>query len=79
MHECLNACVLLVSPWQKNYFSFGSSFSDTELMQYRSPVGLGPSGKTCPRCESQREHVTSIRLIPKVLSSNASILSSPAG
>jgi len=25
---------------------FGSSFSETELMQYRIPVGRGPSGKT---------------------------------
>ena len=28
---------------------FLSSFSDAELMQYLSPVGRGPSGKTCPR------------------------------
>ncbi len=25
-------------------------------MQYRNPVGLGPSSKTCPRCASQRAH-----------------------
>ena len=27
-------------------------------MQYRKPVGCGPSLKTCPRCASQALHVT---------------------
>ena len=27
-------------------YSLGFSFSETELMQYLNPVGLGPSGKT---------------------------------
>jgi hypothetical protein len=29
-----------------NFYPFGSSFKLAELMQYRSPVGLGPSGNT---------------------------------
>src|SRR5450631_4321288 len=48
-------------------------------MQYRSPVGRGPSGKTCPRCPPQREQVTSTLRIPNVLSSWESTFSSAAG
>src|SRR5215469_7069268 len=47
-------------------FDDSSSFNATELMQYRSPVGWGPSPKTCPRWASQREHVTSTRGVPSV-------------
>ena len=36
----------------------------TELIQNRFPVGSGPSSKTCPRCESQLAHLTSVRRIP---------------
>ena len=35
-------------------------------MQYRSPVGAGPSSKTCPRWPSQRLQTTSVRTIPTV-------------
>jgi hypothetical protein len=28
-------------------------FKEIEFMQKRRPVGVGPSSKTCPRCESQ--------------------------
>jgi hypothetical protein len=43
----------------------GTNFSDTELMQYRCPVGWsGASLKMCPRCEPHRAHVTSTRVIP---------------
>lgn len=28
----------------------GSNLREAELMQYRCPVGLGPSSNTCPRC-----------------------------
>ena len=38
-------------------------------MQYRWPVGGGPSAKTCPRCPPQRLQCTSVRSIPKLLSS----------
>src|SRR5260370_27358670 len=37
----------------------------TEFIQYRRPVGLGPSSKTCPRCASQRRQETAVRVIPK--------------
>src|SRR5688572_2991486 len=30
-------------------FSFGSNFNATPFMQYRSPVGRGPSGNRWPR------------------------------
>ena len=34
----------------RSYFlPVGESFRDAELMQYRKPVGAGPSGNTCPR------------------------------
>src|SRR5271165_5722070 len=32
-------------------------------MQYRSPVGFGPSSKTWPRWPSQRRQVTAVRVI----------------
>src|SRR6185503_11174226 len=49
------------------YFFFSKS-SAAELMQYRSPVGLGPSSKTCPRWAPQRAQTTSSRSMKKVLS-----------
>ena len=33
-------------------------------MQYLNPVNLGPSLKTCPKCESQEAQRTSVLLIP---------------
>ena len=42
-------------------------------------VGLGPSSNTCPRCQPQFLQLTSIRFIPKLLSSRYSILSSLIG
>jgi len=45
-------------------------FSDSEFMQYRSPVGVpNPSGNTCPRCEPQFAQRTSVRTMPSDLSS----------
>ena len=38
-------------------------------MQYRKPVGGGPSLKTWPRWPPQRGQCTSVRLSPKLLSS----------
>jgi len=46
----------------------GSKFKDAELMQYRSPVGLGPSSNTCPKCASQLAQRTSVRIIPWLVS-----------
>src|SRR5690606_19465921 len=47
------------------YFAFpnwsGTKSSDTEFMQYLLYVGAGPSLKTWPRWESQREQSTSTR------------------
>src|SRR5262249_43012445 len=56
----LTACTLLT-------YCF-SNFSASELMQYRKPVGCGPSSKTWPRCEPQRRHLTSVRVIPRLRS-----------
>jgi hypothetical protein len=50
--------IFLPSP----YFFLKSS--DAELMQYRRPVGFGPSSKTWPRWEPQFEQTTSVREIP---------------
>ena len=40
---------------------FSSSVIAAELMQYRRPVGGGPSLKTWPRWAPQRRQVTSVR------------------
>src|ERR1700744_2496384 len=45
-----------------------TSFSDSELIQYRNPLGSGPSGKTCPKCESHTLHSTSTLVIPNEVS-----------
>src|SRR2546423_11318366 len=61
-------------------FHYSSSrFNAAELMQYRRPVGCGPSGNTCPRWPPQFEHMTSVRVIPSVLSDSSSIAFSLAG
>src|SRR5690606_17164000 len=57
----------------------GSNFMESELMQYRSPVGGGPSGKTWPRCESQTLHSTSVRTMPWLVSGSSRILSGLSG
>ena len=46
----------------------GSSDSEAEFMQYRCPVGRGPSSKTWPRCPPHRAQVASTRVIPKLRS-----------
>src|SRR3989344_4483957 len=42
-------------------------------MQYRCPVDVGPSLKTCPRCPPHVAHTTSVRFIPPVWSSLSSM------
>jgi len=44
--------------------SFGSNFNAAPLMQYRNPVGFGPSSKTWPRWPSQLQQTTSVRCMP---------------
>src|SRR4051794_24473134 len=61
------------------YPSDGSSVSESELMQYRRPVGIGPSSKTCPRCPPHRLQVTSVRVMPWLLSGVSTTFSSSAG
>ena len=48
-------------------------------MQYLSPVGIGPSLNTWPRCASHFAHLTSILFIPNELSSNSLIKFSSLG
>jgi hypothetical protein len=48
-------------------------------MQYRSPVGLGPSLKTWPRWASQTLHRTSVRFMKKLESVFVSTLLSEMG
>ena len=52
------------NPSSRYVFLLSSSFNAAELMQNRKPAGFGPSGNTCPRCASQRRHMTSVRSIP---------------
>src|SRR5579884_4100244 len=53
-------------------FHSGMNFNATPLMQYRSPVGGGPSGKTWPRWLPQRLQWTSVRIIPWLVSVSVS-------
>ena len=46
----------------------GTKFNDAEFMQYRNPVGFGPSSNTCPKCASQRAQLTFVRTSPKLRS-----------
>ena len=46
----------------------GINRSAAEFMQYRKPVGSGPSVKTCPKCASQSAHFTSVRNTPALKS-----------
>src|SRR6516162_8440489 len=55
------------------------NFNAAEFMQYRSPVGGGPSSKTCPRCASHRAHRTSVRSINSVWSARVTIFSGAIG
>src|SRR5690606_12973303 len=50
-----------------------------ELMQKRSPLGSGPSGKTWPRCEPQRWQRTSMRTMPWLASTTRSTTSALTG
>jgi hypothetical protein len=42
----------------------GTISNEAELMQYLKPVVAGPSLKTCPRWDPQREQLTSVRIRP---------------
>ena len=60
------------------YF-FPTKDSAAEFMQYRRPVGLGPSSKTWPKWASQRLQVTSTRIPIRPRSPKREIASSSAG
>ena len=42
--------------------------SEAELMQYRRPVGLGPSSNTCPRWARSSSTITSVRTLNRLRS-----------
>lgn len=46
------------------FHCFSVNLSARELMQYRFPVGVGPSSKTCPKCPPHFAQTTSILFIP---------------
>src|SRR6266480_6595059 len=50
-------------------FLSGTKYSASEFIQYRLPVGCGPSSKTCPRCPPHLSR-TSTRGSPGILSSS---------
>src|SRR5439155_21396690 len=60
-------------------YAFFSSLREAELIQYRRPVGAGPSSNTCPRWASQALHSTSVRRIQKLSSSSLLTFSSEMG
>ena len=45
-------------------FDFLTNLRTVPLMQWRIPVGGGPSSKAWPRCPSQRAQRTSTRRMP---------------
>ena len=55
-------------PYVSAYFDSGMNLRATEFMQYRFPVGLGPSSKRCPRWASHREQCTSVLVMPQEVS-----------
>src|SRR2546422_7253210 len=57
----------------------GRNLSDAELMQYLSPVRLGPSSNTCPKWAPQLAHSTSVRRMNKLRSAFSSMLSFRTG
>src|ERR1700733_1390279 len=52
---------------RENYTAF-TKRSDAEFMQYRRPVGLGPSSNTWPRCASHSVHATAVLAMPRLMS-----------
>ena len=46
---------ILVVDNMNYFFSLFLKFNDAEFIQYLKPVGLGPSGNTCPKCALQLE------------------------
>lgn len=58
---------------------FPSKSKAREFTQYLSPVGLGPSSNTCPRCPPHLLHSISVLDMPSALSFSVSTLSLSTG
>jgi len=52
---------------------------EAEFMQYRSPVGAGPSANTCPRWESACLLLTSVRVMKRRVSFLSTMLPGTSG
>ena len=81
-----NNPILHINPagdWQQGGFDADAGLTGRKLAvdNYgpRIPVGGGPSGNTCPRCESQRAQRTSVRRMPWLSSSRVPTFSATAG
>ena len=48
-------------------------------MQYRSPVGCGPSVNTCPRCPSHNRQLTAVRTTIRLPSGDSTTFSGAIG
>ena len=48
-------------------------------MQYRNPVGWGPSVKTCPRCPSHNRQLTAVRTTIRLPSGDSTTFSAAIG
>lgn len=57
----------------------GSKRSEAELMQWRWPVGGGPSSKMWPRCAPQPLQTSSLRTMPSEVSLSVLTAASPTG
>ena len=56
-----------------------SKANAAEFMQYRIPVGFGPSPNTWPRWEPHRAHRTSVLTIPPLMSDSSRIFRGDTG
>ena len=52
---------------------------EAEFMQYRNPVGAGPSSNTCPRCASHKRQDTAVRTIIRLPSTVSTTFSCAMG
>ena len=56
-----------------------ANFIEIELRQKRSPVGEGPSLNRCPRCAPHLWHITSVLIIPALVSVSVVMFCSESG
>ena len=64
----ISAAAALCAATQASYSLRGMKRSEAEFMQYRRPVGFGPSSKTWPRWAPSTVQWTSSRTMSKLVS-----------